>query len=433
MAPIRPMDVHQRLSISASAIAAEMQDRVATTAQPPIQQEMRFNGGVAPQVANHYARILTAGGLPERARILDMGCGYGRIAMALARRLGPDVQYVGLDPNADGIDWARRNITPPHPNFRFQRIDVKSRPYNPQGSQDGRDFRFPFDAASLDLVFMISVLTHVDLATVTGYAREAARVLKPSGRLVTTIFLLDEQVENLLAAGRGRFAMRFRVGESRVENRGNPELAIAHPRQRVLEILTQAGFARTVVVDGHWSGRESVNPMDFQDLLIAGNSADLALPFLPAIALGQITPIQRAIYDRIIALTGADEARFDRFITWAGALAVNMLRWRNKGLTICEAGDDAAPIDGLRFHALAQLGITQNHPDAPMAYVALDDAAMVALLVASGRVSTASTILDALIEAVENGLRILDATKDSRAIALRSATGQAVPVTIPAL
>lgn len=124
-------------------IAAEIKECVEATVLPTVAQEARFNGGVAPQMANHYAGILTAGGVPENARILDLGCGFRRIAMALARRPGPDVEYTGLDPNADGIIWAQQNITPRHPNFRFRRIDVKSKPYNPGGTEDGSSFRFP--------------------------------------------------------------------------------------------------------------------------------------------------------------------------------------------------------------------------------------------------------------------------------------------------
>ncbi|MBJ2153582.1 class I SAM-dependent methyltransferase [Paracoccus sp. IB05] len=433
---LNPTEVHQRLWTSACMIAAELEERVETRVQPTVAQETRFNGGVAPQVANHYAGILTSSELPENARILDLGCGFGRIAMALARRLGPDVAYTGLDPNADGIAWAQQNITPHYPNFRFRRIDVKSKPYNPDGTEDGARFRFPFDDASLDLVFMISVLTHVDLPTVETYLRETARVLTPSGRLVTTIFLLDTDVDQLLAAGRGHFALKYQNGESRVENPVNPELVIAHPRHRVLEIMDQAGFAKTVAVNGHWSGRPSAQPMDFQDLLIAGHDPETIIApdghsLLPAEAM---TTEQVATYARIIALTGGDEARFSQFIRWSNALALNAFWWQCDGFRLCL--QEAYPRStGLSFEALHRLGLEKIRPNrcsARTAFHPLDDAAMIALLIRAGRISSRNILFDAFVEAAVNGLRVLDAINVGIAPVLNDADGGETAVEIPA-
>lgn len=133
-------DIHQCLWASACAIEAELDARISVVAQPPFDFEVSFNGGVAPDVARHYADILLNKDLPGDARILDMGCGFGRIAMALAKRVGPKVHYTGLDPNAAGIDWAQRNITSHYPNFSFRHIDIVSRPYNPQGTVAGAGF-----------------------------------------------------------------------------------------------------------------------------------------------------------------------------------------------------------------------------------------------------------------------------------------------------
>jgi SAM-dependent methyltransferase len=45
---------------------------------------------------------------PEHARILDVGCGVGSIALAVARRR-PDVSILGVDINLDALRAARRN------------------------------------------------------------------------------------------------------------------------------------------------------------------------------------------------------------------------------------------------------------------------------------------------------------------------------------
>src|SRR5579884_2831753 len=53
-------------------------------------------------------------------RILDIGCGCGRLASALAgdaalRTLG--VQYTGMDVDAAAVRWCARHITPANPRF----------------------------------------------------------------------------------------------------------------------------------------------------------------------------------------------------------------------------------------------------------------------------------------------------------------------------
>ncbi len=429
----------QSIWASACMIEAEIEARLESATQPEAELEIKFNGGVAPEVARHYARILLSGNLPPDARILDLGCGFGRIAMALAKRLGPEARYFGLDPNAEGLDWAQRHITPQHPNFTFRRIDIKSLPYNPTGSVNGSDFRFPFEDGSLDLVFMISVLTHVDLATVETYARESARVLKPEGRLVSTIFMLDEEVDRLLAAGKGRFKMAAPFGPSRVENPKNPELAIAHPRDMVLDILRQAGFAQSDLFNGSWSGRTSASPMDFQDLMIASRSpgrvelpgAQAHLPPAPAAPLAAET---RAQVDRLLdRALGWDAANLPKFITWANATALNAFWWQGEGLALAVADRVSGQLlrcDG-RFDGLQALGLAGMRPEGPQGFQVMEDAAMIGLLIQKGRAAPREALRQTMMEAVEYGLTLLDLTAEGKVPVLLTTEGQTIPVTIP--
>ncbi|WP_169458016.1 class I SAM-dependent methyltransferase [Ottowia thiooxydans] len=434
------MNIHQRLWESACGIEDELAWRQAMPAQPEAALEMKFNGGVAPAVANHYSKIVTSGRLPEAAKILDLGCGFGRIAMALANRIGPAAQYVGLDPNVEGLAWAQRHIATRHPNFSFRRVDIKSLPYNPTGTVNGSEFRFPFEDASLDLVFMISVLTHVDLATVENYVREAARTLKAdTGRLVTTIFLLDDEVDDLLAEGKGHFTMGFGYGESRVENPANPELAIAHPRQAVLDILDRAGFAHHTVFTGHWSGRDSISPLDFQDLVIADRSPgavhSTASSIIPPVE--DVSPGVQQLYDRITELTNGDEGQFGQFISWSNTLAFNALWWQHDGLTLALADDTSTEADRwhLRFHTWSQLGLENIRPDdsAPRgAFHTLDDIGMVTLLIRTERAVLRHTLLSSLQEAAANGLLVLEAIRAGKKLVLRSPDCPPLPAPIPA-
>jgi SAM-dependent methyltransferase len=107
-------------------------------------------------------------GIGEGARVLDVGCGTGRLTRWIAERVGASGSVIGVDPLADRIDVARSAGS----GVRF---DV------------GRaEDLGAFEDASFDAVCMSAVLHWVvDKAKALA---EARRVLRPGGRLgVTTL------------------------------------------------------------------------------------------------------------------------------------------------------------------------------------------------------------------------------------------------------
>jgi trans-aconitate 2-methyltransferase len=62
-------------------------------------------------------------------RILDIGCGDGKITAEIAARV-PHGSVLGVDPSADMIRFASSHFEPGHrPNLRFEVADVRSLPY----------------------------------------------------------------------------------------------------------------------------------------------------------------------------------------------------------------------------------------------------------------------------------------------------------------
>jgi ubiquinone/menaquinone biosynthesis C-methylase UbiE len=64
--------------------------------------------------------------LPERARVLDIGCGYGRVALGLAAR-GHDAD--GLDLSSELLAEARRRAEEGDVDIRFRQGSMRSLPY----------------------------------------------------------------------------------------------------------------------------------------------------------------------------------------------------------------------------------------------------------------------------------------------------------------
>jgi trans-aconitate methyltransferase len=62
-------------------------------------------------------------------RVLDVGCGNGKITAAIADRI-PDGSVLGVDPSRNMIDFAREHYAPStHPNLRFELGDARNLTY----------------------------------------------------------------------------------------------------------------------------------------------------------------------------------------------------------------------------------------------------------------------------------------------------------------
>ena len=189
------------------------------------------------------------------ARVLDIGCGPGRVAAALTARGG---SYEGFDVDPRSIAWCRKAITPRFPNFRFQVADIYNASYNPDGSQDAAAYRFPFSDAEFDLALALSVFTHLTPTDTEQYLRESVRVLRPGGRLLATFFLVNEAILD-----RDSPARRRRVRHELTDTEGHPyrssvdhvsERMIAQYEASVREMYERAGLEIEKVIRGDWEG-----------------------------------------------------------------------------------------------------------------------------------------------------------------------------------
>lgn len=107
--------------------------------------------------------------LPESGpKVLDWGCGCGRLARHWARDTS-NVALFGCDINGDLVGWCRDNL--PFGTFAVSSVAP------PLDYADG----------TFDLLYGISVLTHLTFEEHYGWMREIHRVLAPGGVAVLTI------------------------------------------------------------------------------------------------------------------------------------------------------------------------------------------------------------------------------------------------------
>jgi SAM-dependent methyltransferase len=101
--------------------------------------------------------------------ILDFGSGAGRVLAHAARRARPGASFTGSDVDAEAIEWARE--------------------HRPEASWAVNSAEPPlsFDDERFDLVYSISVFTHLDEQLQLRWLDELRRVMKPGGvALLTT-------------------------------------------------------------------------------------------------------------------------------------------------------------------------------------------------------------------------------------------------------
>ena len=143
--------------------------------------------------------------------VLDIGCGTGTFAV-MVKRLHPEVEVVGLDPDPKALARAARKAKQEDRSIRFD-----------QGFSD----RLPYPDASLDRVFSSFMFHHLPADQKEPTLREVRRVLRPGG----SFHMLD-----FGGPGEGHgFLMRIFHSSPSLEDN-----AEAH----ILDLITRAGFAQ---------------------------------------------------------------------------------------------------------------------------------------------------------------------------------------------
>lgn len=239
-------------------------------------------GREAFDIIRHYA------GLKRSDRVLDVGCGCGRVAIPLTGYLTTG-SYDGFDVAADLVQWAVEHITPRHPNFRFRHVDIYNDFYNPAGTGKASEFAFPYAAQSFDFAFLNSVFTHMLYEEATRYFGELARTLKPGGIALISFFILNAESARLIESHSSR--LQFRHGHDhglRIEDRRKPAAAVAYPEPSVRSLLFKNGFVlEEPILFGSWCGRS--RGVSFQDYVVV-RKAEHSAAAVPSPSLSPVTP-----------------------------------------------------------------------------------------------------------------------------------------------
>lgn len=214
-------------------------------------------------VGDEFATLFKElGELKASDRVLDVGSGIGRMAIPLTSYL-TEGSYQGFDIDRRGVAWCQQHITPAHPQFEFQFVDLYNQFYNAKGSLQSDAFVFPYADNAFDFVFATSVFTHLIPKDAAHYLDEIERVLAPGGRAFLTWFVLDDarmqQMRTEVSNANFAYALEGDQ-ECFYSHRGNPEAEIAYTKTWLAAQLKDYK-----VHSGTWCGEPGVT---YQDVVI---------------------------------------------------------------------------------------------------------------------------------------------------------------------
>jgi 2-polyprenyl-3-methyl-5-hydroxy-6-metoxy-1,4-benzoquinol methylase len=141
---------------------------------PPGKLRVRVVGTADPDAFMHSSAhtadiiqtALAGSGVELGGSVLDFGCGCGRIARRWAG-LGLDLH--GCDADEPAVRWCRENLP-----FMEARVNALEPPS-------------PYESEQFDVIYAISILTHLTERVAHAWMAEWARMLKPGGTLLFSV------------------------------------------------------------------------------------------------------------------------------------------------------------------------------------------------------------------------------------------------------
>ncbi len=159
----------------------------------------------------------------ENIKILDWGCGPARIIRHLPALLGNTNEYFGTDYNPRTIAWCKAEI---------KGITFSSNQLNPP---------LPYPENQFDLIYGISILTHLSEENQTAWSQELYRVAATKGIVILTTHG-DAFLEKLTATEVEAYQAQKPILRDKTKE-GHRTFGTFHPPHFIRKIFMTAGFS----------------------------------------------------------------------------------------------------------------------------------------------------------------------------------------------
>jgi hypothetical protein len=253
---------------SSPRMQMETYPSVAGVPLPP--KDLLFMDKTAAAGLEHGKKLITL--IQQRAGIgsgqfLDIGCGWGRAAYGLLNA-GFGGRYVGFEVLPTQIDWLRANFSSAFPSYRFEKTHIKNAFEKGDAGDVSADLS-KLCKGPLDIAIALSIFTHLYESTVIGYIEKVFSLLSPGRPFVFTAFLLNDESESLVGAGKGYFKPTHQLNDHcSIQDIDNPRRVIAYSEKWLLNMIARQGYNVDRVYYGNWCGRDTATHADGQDWVV---------------------------------------------------------------------------------------------------------------------------------------------------------------------
>ncbi|HEY2051884.1 MAG TPA: class I SAM-dependent methyltransferase [Caulobacteraceae bacterium] len=247
-------------------------------------------GGGDPRVVariNSQIIMTNLGGkLPSR--VLDFGCGVGRVALGMIERFGQDLHIDGTDIVPEMIVLCENEINARFKNASFFCLASDNTLYEKYGTESAprhaEDQFFASKEANYDLIYAFSVFTHLEKSQIERYLRIFRRMIAPSGRIIFSCFLLEAQSRKMIRDRFAAYPVQLNSESDDIhlgrKDQENPLAFVAASLDTIQELLTSTGWVTAAITFGSWRGELS-DSSSFQDIVVATPAE------LPPVALNE--------------------------------------------------------------------------------------------------------------------------------------------------
>ncbi len=238
----------------------------------PPQEMMNFIGSPDEEhfkrvMVHFFSEITNRCYVEPSSKVLDIGCGVGRLAFPFAMYL-TEGEYYGCDIWEEGIEFCNSNIASKYPNTRFFVVKMENLYYLGEEVDyyKPNSLEIPIEDNYIDCVFAISVFTHLVRRDIEIYLKEIYRILKPDRIFFVTGFIID------------RFFFQYRKSTGKHKEVTEKELGCYYAYKgqdffagytftRWLSMFEDAGFEIVSYEPGKWA--EKPGSRLYQDTFIA--------------------------------------------------------------------------------------------------------------------------------------------------------------------
>ncbi len=232
-------------------------------------------GGDAQEIGvQNFTAVKHLALLEPDMKVLDFGCGCGRLAIPMLNYLSADGKYIGCDIVPRLIDFCQRELGNKYPNAEFYLTNSSNKLYDKFKTEEALNLNrietlAQLDERSFDIITAFSVFTHLNEEETQHYLQLLSRLLKPGGKLLASCFLINESSVALIDQKRSSIKFDDDVHAHKREyvNQTHGELnAVGFHEDVLLSFALTAGLEPFAIYYGQWCGRKRRH--SYQDIIV---------------------------------------------------------------------------------------------------------------------------------------------------------------------